>query len=174
MYEIQQNGWTLPVIFYEALKKCVSVFFNVLNFLLAGNLPPFGSAGVVVEKDGRYLVIQQLKGDFAFPGGFMRWREHPAQTVRRECKEETGLEVRVGNVIGYYSITSHRIDRMSTLNVIFTGEVVGGQLRESIEGRPCWMREEDLRGKLTTLHKAVLADYLRYRSQDHAMDVRQL
>jgi ADP-ribose pyrophosphatase YjhB (NUDIX family) len=165
---------TLPVIFYEALKKCVSVFFNVLNLLLAGNLPPFGSAGVVVEKEGRFLVVQQLKGDYAFPGGFMRWHEHPAQTVRRECKEETGLDIRVGNVIGYYSTTSHRIDRMSTLNIMFAGEVIGGQLHESIEGRPCWLREEELCGKLTTLHKTVLADYRRFRLQDHTMDVKQV
>jgi ADP-ribose pyrophosphatase YjhB (NUDIX family) len=165
---------TLPVIFYEALKKCVSFFFNTLNLLLAGNLPPFACAGVVVEDEGRYLVVQQFKGDYAFPSGFMRWREHPAQTAQRESKEETGLDIRIGSVIGYYSITSHQIQRMSTVNIIFAGEVIGGQLRESIEGRPCWIREEDLHGKLTSLHKAILADYHRYRAQDNEIDVRRV
>ena len=36
---------------YNMLKICVSVFFNVLNKLMGGKLPPFGTASVIVEKD---------------------------------------------------------------------------------------------------------------------------
>lgn len=161
-------------MFYELLKKLVGVFFNALNLLLAGNLPPFACSGVIVEEQDRYLVIRQPSGSFAFPGGFMRWREHPAQTAQRECEEETGLRIRTGNVIGYYSITSPQIDRMSTVNIIFQGEVLGGELRDSIEGHPCWLAADELRGKLTSLHKTVLEDYLRYRTEHRETSMKQV
>ncbi|WP_165423805.1 NUDIX hydrolase [Ktedonosporobacter rubrisoli] len=151
---------------YRAFKKLVGVCFNILNFLLAGNLPPFACVGVIIEDQGRFLVVQLPEGGYAFPGGFMRWREHPTQTAERECREETGLHIRTHDVIGYYSITSPQLDRMSTLNIIYRGEVISGELHSSIEGRPCWLPEEGLQGKLTTLHRTILADYHEYRAQE--------
>ena len=62
-------------LLYRLLKRSVSIFFNILNFLLAGNLPPFGCVAVVVQDQGRYLVVERPEGGLVFPGGFMRWHE---------------------------------------------------------------------------------------------------
>jgi len=150
---------------YRALKMSVGIFFNILNFVLAGNLPPFGCVNIVVEEQGRYLVIQRPEGHIVFPGGFMRWRESPEETGVRECKEETGLQVKIVHLIGCSSTTSENIAKMSTLTVIYRAEVVGGALLSSIEGKPLWMDEAELHIKLFKQQTGVLEHYLARRDQ---------
>ena len=107
---------------YDLLKICVSVFFNTLNVLLGGNLPPLGSAAVIVEEHDHYLVVELPRGRVAFPGGFMIWREHPKQTAQREAQEETGLLVRVGDLIGTYSSISEQFTSMSVVSLVYAAE----------------------------------------------------
>lgn len=150
---------------YRALKKIVSICFNLFNLLLFGNLPPFGCVSVVVEENAHFLVVELANNKVVFPGGFMRWREHPAQAALREGKEETGLLLRTGNVVGYLTYASRQFTRMSTISIIYEGAVVGGTLRSSIEGRPFWLHENELRERLNQDNKEVLDEYLCYRSQ---------
>ena len=152
-------------VFYHILKKIVSVFFNTLNLLMAGNLPPFCCTSVVVEKDRHFLVVELGSGETVFPGGFMRWREQPEQTAQRECREETGLQIHLNGLIGYYPTSSYQLDRMSTLNLAYAAEVTGGTLRDSIEGHPYWISEGELREKLSPRYHIILDDYLRYRDR---------
>jgi len=155
---------------YNALKTWVSVFFNFLNFLLAGNLPPFGCVCVIVEEQGRYLVLQRPEGYFVFPGGFMRWREHPEKTALRECQEETGLHVQITKLIGCSSTLSSGPGSMSTLSVIFHATVVSGNLRSSIEGKPVWMDEAELHEKLFKKQFSILENYLAKRTEQRKDD----
>ena len=157
---------------YNALKMWAAIFFNLLNFLLAGNLPPFGGVSVVVEEQGRYLVLQRPEGYFVFPGGFMRWREHPEKAAMRECKEETGLQVQITSLIGCSSTLSSGLTSMSTLSVIFHATVVSGTLRSSIEGKPMWMDEAELHEKLFKKQSSILENYLAKRDQQQN-DVEQ-
>lgn len=152
-------------MFYPFLKKFASVFFNVLNIVLRGNLPPFGCACVIIEEQDRYLVIERPGGDLALPGGFMRWREHPTETARREGEEETGLHLEIDDLIGCYSTISNGFSRMSTLTLVYVAKVRDGELRKSVEGQPHWMAEVDLRNNLNVLHQLMLDDYLRHRGQ---------
>ena len=158
----------LKRILYRLLRKSASISFNILNVVLAGNLPPLGSISVVVEDEGRYLILQRPEGGLVFPGGFMRWREHPAQTAQREFKEETGLQLRLHHMLGCYSKVSTRFDRMSTLTLVYSGAVTGGEMRGSVEGQPRWIDESDLRGKLDFHSMSVLDDFLAHRKQHQA------
>ena len=146
---------------YQFLKKIVGIAFNIVNILMAGNLPPFGCVCAVIEQDHHYLVVGLPNQDAAFPGGFMRWQEHPEQTALRECKEETGLDIRTRDVIGYQTYVSKRFDQMSTINIIYRAEVIGGTLRKSVEGQPYWLHETTLRAKLAPHYKDVFDAYLR-------------
>ena len=159
---------------YDLLKIGVSVFFNTLNVLLGGNLPPFGSAAVIVEERDHYLVVELPRGRVAFPGGFMVWREHPKQTAQREAQEETGLLVRVGDLIGTYSSISEQFTSMSVVSLVYAADVIGGVLRPSIEGRPCWLEEVELRSRLTAHSSAILDDYLRYRTEQRGTHTAQI
>lgn len=148
---------------YRVLKKSVSLSFNILNTCLAGNLPPLGCIAVIVEDQGRYLLLQRPEGSLVFPGGFMRWREHPMQTAEREFKEETGLQVVLRHVVACYSNSSASFDRMSTLTLVYCGEVSGGKMHGSIEGLPCWIEESKLHNMLDFRYECMLNDYREHR-----------
>lgn len=148
---------------YTVVKKCVGIFFNLLNILLGGNLPPLACVCVIVEEDHRYLVVERREGDLVFPAGFMRWRESPREAAQREGHEETGLQLRIGPVVGYWSATSKQFDQMSAISIIYRGQVIGGELRGSIEGQPRWVHEEELRERLDPSFVSILDDYLRFR-----------
>ncbi len=64
--------------------------------------PVVGVGGVVIE-DGRALLIRRgsepLRGHWSIPGGTLELGESLKQGVARELREETGLEVRVLDLI---------------------------------------------------------------------------
>lgn len=64
--------------------------------------PVVGVGGVVI-RDGRALLIRRgaepLKGQWSIPGGALELGETLVEGVQRELREETGLEVRVGELI---------------------------------------------------------------------------
>ncbi len=64
--------------------------------------PVVGVGGVVIS-DGRALLIRRgappLEGRWSIPGGMLETGETLLEGVRRELAEETGLEVRVGELI---------------------------------------------------------------------------
>ncbi|HLZ56248.1 MAG TPA: NUDIX hydrolase [Ktedonosporobacter sp.] len=153
---------------YDLLKKCVSIFFNVLNRLLGGKLPPFSSAGVVVEENGRYLVVELPHNHIVFPGGYMTWRENPQEGAAREGREETGLTLQVEGLIGYYPLISNQWTTMSNMSFVYSARVIGGELKSSMEGRALWLPEQELRARFGEHSLRVLDDYLLYREQSHA------
>jgi 8-oxo-dGTP diphosphatase len=64
--------------------------------------PMVGVGGVVISK-GRALLIRRggppLEGQWSIPGGMLEVGETILEGVRRELGEETGIEVRVGQLI---------------------------------------------------------------------------
>ena len=62
-------------------------------------------AAAVVREAGRVLLAQRLDGDslagfWEFPGGKIEPGEDPREAVARELREELGIDVRVGEVLG--------------------------------------------------------------------------
>ncbi len=158
--------FVLKSLMYRLFKRLVGVFFNLLNLLMAGNLPPFGGVSVVVIHQGKILMVERPEGVLVFPGGFMRWREHPLETARRECIEETGIQLQVNGLIGCSTMTSDSFSGMSTLTVIYSAEMTGGELKGSIEGKPCWHDVKELRQRLQNRQMDILDHYLRYCDQN--------
>lgn len=63
---------------------------------------------VVVESEGGVLMgrraIEPGYGLWCLPGGFVNDDEHPADSARRECREEIGADVEIKALLGVYHI----------------------------------------------------------------------
>jgi mutator protein MutT len=74
--------------------------------------PIVGVGGVVVQ-DGQVLIVKRAheprKGEWSLPGGIVELGETLVEALKRELKEETGLEVDVGDVVEVFDRV-HRLD----------------------------------------------------------------
>jgi ADP-ribose pyrophosphatase YjhB (NUDIX family) len=61
---------------------------------------------IVARPDGRILLTRRAcapwRGLWCAPGGFAEPHEPPEETARREAREETGLEIRVTQLLGIW------------------------------------------------------------------------
>lgn len=84
------------------------------------------------------LTRRTDNGRWCLPGGGMDAGESLEETCIREVREETGLIVRVGKLLGVYS-TPHRIlvypdgNRVQIISMSFEAHVTGGELAVSDE-----------------------------------------
>jgi ADP-ribose pyrophosphatase YjhB (NUDIX family) len=81
------------------------VAFRLLMTVKAALSPTaFGVAGVVVDTQGRVLLVRHsYKGGWALPGGGVDRGEPPEQAVRRELAEEVGLSGGTTQFLGLYT-----------------------------------------------------------------------
>jgi ADP-ribose pyrophosphatase YjhB (NUDIX family) len=67
---------------------------------------PKPCSGALVTREGRLLLLRRAiepwLGCWDIPGGFCEPGEHPADTARREVREETGLRVRLTGLHGIW------------------------------------------------------------------------
>ncbi len=105
---------------------------------------------MVIDRD-RVLLIQRgkepLKGEWSIPGGMLELGEDLASAVRRELKEETGLEVEPLECILVFDRISHEGERVKYHYVIidYLCRKKRGRVRPAsdvVDAR--WVRRQDL------------------------------
>ena len=69
---------------------------------------PHVAVGAIVVRDDSLLMIRRgqepAKGLWSLPGGRLEHGEYLADAVRREVKEETGLDVTAGELVGIFEV----------------------------------------------------------------------
>jgi 8-oxo-dGTP diphosphatase len=84
---------------------------------------------VVVDGDRVMLVrraVTPRRGCWDLPGGFLELGEHPAEGLRRELQEETGLEVELLEPLGFF-LDAYPEPGEGTLNLYYLARVTGGR-----------------------------------------------
>jgi 8-oxo-dGTP diphosphatase len=96
------------------------------------------------EHDGQVLLCRVASGlpgggRWTVPGGGLRFGEDPQRAAIREVREETGLDVSLGELLGVRSavlepgetVTGHRIHAIA---ILYRATLQGGQLRDETNG----------------------------------------
>ncbi|WP_022761081.1 NUDIX hydrolase [Butyrivibrio sp. AD3002] len=90
------------------------------------------AGGCIFNDKGEVLL--QRRGDsnkWGFPGGAVELGETPEMAAVREAKEETGLDVEAGKIIGIYTdsdIEYPNGDKAHSICIAYELKVVGGEL----------------------------------------------
>jgi ADP-ribose pyrophosphatase YjhB (NUDIX family) len=105
----------------------------------------------VLDKDGRVLLIRRTdNGLWAIPGGAQDIGEYIADTVVRETKEESGIDVKVTGVVGIYSNPNHVMaysdgEVRQQFSICFRATHLGGQPTPSNESSEVrWVPRQEL------------------------------
>ena len=113
--------------------------------------PLVGVGGVVIT-DGRVLLIRRagppLQGEWSIPGGLLELGESLNQGVRRELAEETGLEVRVLDLIEVFERVFPDDDGRTKYHFVildYLCEAVSGEARAASDVTDvAWAQEDEL------------------------------
>jgi len=109
--------------------------------------PIVGVGAVVFDEAGRLLLIKRRrnpgKGKWAVPGGKPRFGESLEAAVVRETREETGLEVEVGEVVWVGEIIEETIH---IVIIDYAVSLVGGTLNAGDDAEEVrWVTLEEAR-----------------------------
>ena len=89
------------------------------------------AAGVIIERDGRLLFGLRGPGatgpgKWSFPAGFVERGERVEDAAVRETREEVGLDVTLGPLLGLFSDTGETVALAVYLVIGFSGEPAAG------------------------------------------------
>ncbi len=124
---------------------------------------PFACDGILVE-NGRILLIKRAKepdlGKWAVPGGRIEENETAEQCLKREFREETGLEIEPVRLIGIYSDPAR--DPRKIIGAAYIARKTGGELKPGDDaGEAKWFGLDSIPEELAFDHKKIIEDALR-------------
>lgn len=145
----------------EKIKGLVAgLIFRMIALLTLGQISPILSACVIIEQDGKILLIDRSDGlGYTIPGGIVRYKETVEQCVLREVREETGYTVAISGIVGVYS-GLQRDPRFRAASIAYKGSIVSGSVQDSGEGKPCWREPAEVFGHMAFDCEDMLKDYL--------------
>jgi len=106
---------------------------SILKLLL--HHPLTGSCVIPVLPNGRIVLVKRRdNGLWACPGGMVDWGEDIPSALKRELKEETGLELlKINRLVGVYSEVD-RDPRFHSICVVVAADVQGDfAIKDTIE-----------------------------------------
>lgn len=124
----------------------------------------------ILQKDGKILMLVRAfnpgKGKLDLLGGFVDKGETIEEAAIREAKEESGFDVKLRSKLGSFDY----FDREEKTANVFIGDIVGGEIKNSIEGNLTWKDPKKIKPEhlaFPQLHLKVLQCYLQKGLCDH-------
>lgn len=146
------------------IKKIVKVFWEKINLPMrlkivraAQTKFTVSVAAIIVNENAEVLLLDHvLRSDLSWgiPGGFVDYGEQPEDAVRREIREETGLELREPKIIRVRTIGRH-------LEVLFLASPVGAAKARSLEINELgWFKVAEMPEKMSRAQKQIIEKVL--------------
>ena len=100
-----------------------------------------------IRQDIRLLLVRRkgdpLAGFWAMPAGFMEYDEHPEDALRREVLEETGLQVRVEQLLHLFHTPAD--GGLANIVLVYETSICGGDLLAGDDADAvAWFRRNQL------------------------------
>jgi len=136
------------------------------------------SAKAVIINNGKLFAMHHRRPDgdyYKLPGGGQKNGESLVSTVKRECKEEAGIEVRVGDVMYIRDYIEdnhefagqkpsfHQVEIMFKCEILDGSEIGKGKLMDERQVGVSWLRLDEL--DQCRLFPAILKKVLRDSSK---------
>jgi len=131
------------------------------DFILYRN--PVPAVAVIIPHGDRIVLVRRAeeprRGDWCLPAGFLEIDETPEECAVRETREETGLDIRVGEL---YGVDIGRDDpRTRVVLIIYLAELLGGELQAGDDASEAgWFGSGDLPERIAfATHRRAIARY---------------
>ncbi|MEA3282516.1 MAG: tRNA (N6-threonylcarbamoyladenosine(37)-N6)-methyltransferase TrmO [Euryarchaeota archaeon] len=126
---------------------------------------PALTVDIIIEYRQKIVLIRRkndpFKGNYALPGGFVEVGETMEAAAIREAKEETGLDIEIGNLVGIYSDPG-RDPRGHTVSACYLA-AGSGTLAAGTDAADAVLFAPDQIPKLAFDHDRMIADaFLRF------------
>lgn len=130
---------------------------------------PVPGVGIVIEVDGGIVLIKRgghvKTGRWALPSGYIEADESVEEAAIRECREETGLDVRLIDVLGVYSFPEG--PPASGIIVFYRAVPVGGALQAGDDAVDVGVfAPEDVPAMPFRTHRQALARWMSLGARD--------
>jgi len=134
---------------------------------------PVVGVGAVIVRDGKALIVKRAhaprQGEWSLPGGMLDLGESLDDAVRREVREETGLEVTLGPIIETFDRVHRDADGRVRYHFVIvdyvcwtSGEPIAGSDAEAV----AWVAADEIDRYGVNPHaKAVILRGLHYHQQ---------
>lgn len=115
------------------------------------------TVAVITNERGEVLLLNHVirpKSGWGLPGGFLEHGEQPVDGIRREIKEETGIEMNDLQMFRVRTLGTH-------VEVIFTASTAGTPKINSFEIKELgWFTTTEMPGKMNSAQKALIREVL--------------
>lgn len=105
----------------------------------------FTNMCMIYDEEGRILVQDRLNPDWpgiTFPGGHVEYTESFSESVIREVKEETGLDIEHPILCGIKQFQTKEDERYVVL--FYKTKYFSGDIISSDEGKVFWIKRNEL------------------------------
>ncbi len=85
---------------------------------------------MLIQQNDQVLLVQRVndpqRGAWTLPAGFVDAGEDPVEAAQRECLEETGLQVRITELLDVIARQEH--PRGADILIVYRGKILSGEL----------------------------------------------
>lgn len=117
----------------------------------------------IIENSNKILVMDKIDSEFdnsiTFPGGHVEANESIQDSVIREVKEETGIDIKEPQLVGLvnFNLNTRAKELIFIYEVEYNSNVSNTIIKQTYEGKAYWINKEQL--KLHKLNNVVHTVY---------------